>query len=327
MCVYNAAEFLQQSIESILEQTFTDFELLIWDDGSSDNSFEIISSYQDPRIRVFRNSRNRGIAYSCNNLIRESKGEYLSRHDSDDISLPGRFQKQMDFFEKHPKTKVCGTNVTVFGDKRLKKFYPLRDEEIRAYMILNDPFCTSTVIFKKPEIPVYFNESLVVSEDYSFFFELSKFTKMANLAEHLLNYRWHPKNITRLRKQLMVDSTNQIRSEILNHSLDYQIEEPETSVLNLAFENKLKSTADLNILEAFILKLIKRNQEVKYYHQTTLQNLFFHHWFTNCFKLKEINVPGKIKIFFTSELFKISSLLHFISRRNFRSFTNILFNK
>ncbi len=140
MCVYNAAEFLPQSIESILEQTFTDFELLIWDDGSTDNSFEIISSYQDSRIRIFRSPQNRGIAYTCNNLIRESKGEYLGRHDSDDISLPGRFQKQMEYFEKHPEISLCGTNVNIFGDKRQKKYYPLHDEEIRAYMLLNDPF-------------------------------------------------------------------------------------------------------------------------------------------------------------------------------------------
>lgn len=325
MCVYNAAEFLRQSIESILGQTFTDFELLIGDDGSTDNSFEIISSYKDDRIRIFRNPRNRGIAYTCNNLIRESKGEYLGRHDSDDISLPGRFQKQMDFFKKHPEIKVCGTNVTVFGDKRQKKFHPLHDEEIRAYMILNDPFCTSSVIFKKPDRPIYFEESLLVSEDYAFFYELSKYSRMANLPDHLLKYRWHPNNITQLRKEIMVESANQIRTEIINHTLNYQIEEFENRALNLAFDDKLKSSDDLKILEALFLKLIKRNREIKYYNQKVLQNLFFHHWFTNCFRLKGINPIGKTKIFLYSELFKISSLIHFFSWRNFRSFTNILF--
>lgn len=325
MCVYNAAEFLQQSIESILVQTFTDFELLIWDDGSSDNSFEIISSYQDPRIRVFRNSHNKGIAYTCNNLIRESKGEYLSRHDSDDISLPGRFQKQMDFLQKYPEISLCGTNVTVFGDKRQKKFYPLRDEEIRAYMILNDPFCTSTVIFKRPEIPVYFDESLVVSEDYSFFFELSKFTKMANLADHLLNYRWHPKNITQLRKDILADSANQVRATIINQSICYQLEENEYRVMNIISDRSPISLEDLEMLEALFLKLIKKNQEVKYYCPRTLQNLFFHQWFTNCFRLHEISLTGKINVLLSSELFKLSGLIHFISWRNFRSFTNIIF--
>lgn len=325
MCVYNAGEFLRQSIESILKQTFTDFELLIGDDGSTDNSFEIISSYKDPRIKIFRNPENKGIVYTCNNLIRESKGEYLGRHDSDDISLPWRFQKQMDFFEKNPKISVCGTNVTVFGDKRQKKYYPLRDEEIRAYMIINDPFCTSSVIFKKPASLIFFNELLELSEDYDLFFELSKFSKMANLSAHLLKYRWHSNNISQLRKDILVRSANQIRSEILNLTLSYQIKEHETRVLNLVFDFKLKSTVDLKILEALFLKLIKRNLEVKYYSQRTLQNLFFHQWLTNCLRLRDISIIRRIKICLSSQLFNHRNLINFISWRNFRSFTNVLF--
>jgi len=326
MCVYNAAEFLQQSIESILNQTFTDFELLIGEDGSTDNSFEIISSYKDPRIRIFRNPQNKGIGYTCNKLIRESKGEYLGRHDSDDISVPTRFQRQMDFFEKHPEITLCGTNVTVFGDKKQKKFYPLKDAEIRAYMILNDPFCTSTVIFKKPATPVYFNESLVVSEDYAFFFELSKCSKMANLPDHLLNYRWHPNNITQLRKDILADSANQVRATIISQSLDYQLEKNENRVMNLISDRRPISLADLKMLEALFLKLINKNREIKYYDQRSLQNLFFHQWLTNCFRMNDSNESGRrIKICVTSELFNFTKLLNFISWRNFRSFTNALF--
>ena len=325
MCVYNAAEFLRQSIDSVLNQTFTDFELLIGEDGSTDNSFEIISGYKDPRIRIFRNPQNKGIGYSCNQLIRESRGEYLGRHDSDDISLPTRLQRQMDFFEKHPEIGICGTNITVFGDRSQKKFYPQNDEEIRAYLILNDPFCTSTVLFKKPETPIYFNESLVVSEDYAFFFELSKVSKMANLPENLLNYRWHPNNITQLRKDIKADSANQVRATIISQTLSYQLEEHENRLMNLVSDRTPLTQIELELLEALLIKLIHKNHEVKYYSSQALQNLIFHQWLTNCLRLRNTSITQKIRIDLSSELFKLSSLVHLISWRNFRSFTHTLF--
>ena len=325
MCVYNAAEFLRQSIDSVLNQTFTDFELLIGEDGSTDDSFKIISEYEDPRIRIFRNSQNRGIVYTCNQLIRESRGEYLGRHDSDDISRPQRFQKQMDFFEKHPDITVCGTNVKVFGEKKQTKFYPQSNEEIKAYMILNNPFCTSTVIFKKPENDLFFRNSLEPSEDYGFFFELSKFCQIANLSEHLLNYRWHANNVSTQRKDKMAETADQIRLEILSQTLNYQIKEREVLVLNQISDRNATSPEDLMIFEALAIKLLKKNEEVKYYNQRTIQNLFFHQWLTNCLRIKDTTITKRIKTCVTSELFNQRSLINFISWRNFRSFSNALF--
>jgi hypothetical protein len=150
---------------------------------------------------------------------------------------------------------------------------------------------------------------------------------MANLADHLLNYRWHPKNITQLRKDILADSANHVRASIINHSFSYQLEENENKVMNLISDRRPISLEDIKMLEGLFLKLINKNREIKYYNQQTLQNLFFHHWLSNCFRMKEISLIGKIKIFLSSELFKISSLIQFISWRNFRSFSSILLNQ
>ena len=103
MPAYNAEEFLEESISSILNQTYSDFELLIGDDGSTDRTMEIIQSFCDDRIIVMRNEKNLGIPCTLNRLIKASKGEYIARQDSDDISLPKRLEKQVDFLDKNPE--------------------------------------------------------------------------------------------------------------------------------------------------------------------------------------------------------------------------------
>lgn len=118
MPVYNAEEFLKESIHSILDQTFSDFELLIGDDGSTDRSLEIIRSFNDNRLILIRNDRNQGIANTLNRLIDASRGEFIARQDSDDLSLQKRLGKQVEFLEKNPEIGLCGTQITWFGSKK-----------------------------------------------------------------------------------------------------------------------------------------------------------------------------------------------------------------
>ncbi|HXK49687.1 MAG TPA: glycosyltransferase family 2 protein, partial [Clostridiales bacterium] len=108
MSVYNSEQYLQESIDSILDQTFNDFEFIITDDCSTDGSFEIIKSYAmlDKRIKYFRNSENIGLTKSLNLMLDIAKGKYIARMDSDDISMPDRFSKQFDFMENNPEIGV-----------------------------------------------------------------------------------------------------------------------------------------------------------------------------------------------------------------------------
>ena len=117
MPVYNTREeWLHEAIESILNQTFTDFEFLILDDGSTNNAADVIKSYSDKRIKYIY-KENSGISDTLNLGISKAKGEYIARMDSDDISLPERFAKQIEYMDAHPEVGVLGTSIQVFGNK------------------------------------------------------------------------------------------------------------------------------------------------------------------------------------------------------------------
>lgn len=123
MPVFNASQFLKQAIDSIVVQSFFDWELIVINDGSTDNSEDIIASYTDSRIKYHKNESNIGLIASLNKGISFCTGEYIARMDGDDISMPNRLKKQLDFMDKHPHYAMCGGQADVIdnnGDKKVK---------------------------------------------------------------------------------------------------------------------------------------------------------------------------------------------------------------
>jgi glycosyltransferase involved in cell wall biosynthesis len=134
MPVYNGEKYLREAIDSIFNQTFTDFEFLIVDDGSTDNSVEIINSYQNSRINLVKNDKNEGLVYTLNRGLSLAKGEYIARMDCDDISLPERLKKQIDFLDSNSEIAVVGTWIKVINEKEEPQTtwqYPLKPLEIQ----------------------------------------------------------------------------------------------------------------------------------------------------------------------------------------------------
>ena len=149
MSVYNAEKFICKTMDSIFNQNFGDFEFLIVDDCSNDKSYEIISSYNDGRIKVFKNKINQGYIHSLNQLITHSRGKYIARQDHDDISLPNRLALQFRYMENNLDVGVCGTNAKYFGKKRWHTSLPLNDSDIRTTMIFRNPFIHSSVMIRR----------------------------------------------------------------------------------------------------------------------------------------------------------------------------------
>lgn len=145
MSVYNGEKYLAEAIESILNQTYKNFELIIINDGSKDNSVEIIKNYmkQDNRI-VLIDRENKGLPYSLNEGISVAKGEYIARMDADDISLPTRFEKQVDYMQKN-ELDVCGSYIKLFGDNRKEQVIknPITNEDIRFSLLFFFMSCSS----------------------------------------------------------------------------------------------------------------------------------------------------------------------------------------
>jgi glycosyltransferase involved in cell wall biosynthesis len=204
MPVYNSAKYLPVAIESILNQTYKNFEFIIIDDGSTDASLKMIKDYarKDRCIRVKQNSSNLGICRTLNYGISLAKGRYIARMDGDDWSYPERLSKQVAFMKKHPDVVICGGGVEV-SDEKLKlikvRSYPLSDRTARKNILKINPFAHPVTMYKR-EIFLkagWYNERLFTVEDYDLYFRLGDFGKFANLPDTLLKLRISDNSISR----------------------------------------------------------------------------------------------------------------------------------
>lgn len=192
---YNAELYLKEAIDSILTQTFIDFELIILNDGSTDQTENIILSYDDSRIVYIKNEQNLGLIGTLNKGMALAKGKYIARMDADDICFPERFEKQVAFLESNKEYIICGTSAYRFHDDIIdrKAFnVPLNDENIRVRLLFNSGFIHPSVMFLAEVVRAHhivFNEAYKYAEDYFFWMDLLKYGKGFNLKEKLLYYR------------------------------------------------------------------------------------------------------------------------------------------
>lgn len=208
MPAYNAEKYIAEAIESILEQTFKDFELIISDDTSSDKTWEIIKKYKqkDRRIVATRNKKNRYIAENRNLLIKSAKGKYIAWQDADDISVSNRIQKQFEFMEKNPRVGIVGGYLEFFGESGVKSIrkYAETDKELRKNIFRFSPVAQPTAMIRKKcfdELGLY-NPKYPPAEDIDMSFRIGSKYFFANIPQITLRYRDHQKSATykKLRK-------------------------------------------------------------------------------------------------------------------------------
>lgn len=221
IAVYNGTEFLQQAIDSVLQQSFTNFELIVVDDGSTDQTGEILRGNTDSRLRVIRNERNTGIAFSRNRGLAMARAPYLACMDADDLSSVERFSRQVAFLNDHPEIALVGSYVKIIdGNGRVGATLEVpTDPGTIASMILrvNCLAHTSVMARKSCILDVGgYDETMACALDYDLWLRMAERYKLANLPECLVNYRIHPGQIslTRLKKQR--ELANESRRRALN---------------------------------------------------------------------------------------------------------------
>ncbi|MDW8202197.1 MAG: glycosyltransferase, partial [Cyanobacteriota bacterium SKYGB_h_bin112] len=198
MAVYNAARHLPAAIDSILAQTFTDFEFLIIDDGSTDRSLKILETYaqRDHRIRV-TSRENRGIAKTRNELLYQSRGEFIAVMDADDITVPERFALQVEFLRAHPEVVCLGGNYDMIDDRDNLLYVvtlPTQDADIQDCLLTGSAAIShpSAMIRRSALLQVGgYDESLKAAIDLDLWLRLGEVGKLANLDTMLLRYRVH----------------------------------------------------------------------------------------------------------------------------------------
>jgi len=202
MPAYNAEKYIPEAIESILNQTFADFEFIIIDDCSTDKTWEIIQEYaqKDQRIVPIRNEKNLGITGNRNLLVSLAKGKYIVWQDADDISMPRRIERQFDLMEKNEEVGICGGWLQFFnesGNTSVRK-YKEKDRDVRKTIFKFSPVSQPSCMIRKgvfSEIGFY-DTHYLTSEDLDMSFRIGKKHKFANLQEVVIKYRENHKGAT-----------------------------------------------------------------------------------------------------------------------------------
>jgi glycosyltransferase involved in cell wall biosynthesis len=280
MPVYNAEQYLKSAIDSILNQTFQDFEFLIIDDGSTDTSQAIISSYTDPRIRSIHEQKNRGIAAALNKGFDLAQGEYIARMDSDDISLPHRLETQVRFMDSHSEVGVSGTWI-----KKKKNWFsvtermPTDHEHIAALLLFVNPLRHPTIMLRTSVIrsqALYYSDQFPHAEDYELWTRMISLSRFAIIPKPLLLYRIHHDQITQSDKHVHESIRAIHRRELESWGLHPLPQELDVHQGGVDSENSYKIL--MNNTEQWFLKLISYNTQVRKYNPQALMWAVHYQW-------------------------------------------------
>jgi len=283
MLSYNAELYLKEAISSILLQDFNDYEFIIIDDCSTDNSLEIIKSFKDLRIKIHQNKTNQGIVYNRNRGIKLSSGKYIGMLDSDDIALPGKFRKQIEFLEKNPDFGMIGSWALLIDNngKLLKNNWKLsaRPEKIPSIMFFKNYFVQSAVVFRREVLPDYlYKTGYEIVEDYKLWMDIIKKSKAWNLPEYLVKYRIHGNNMTISGENIVKENLVAVYNELFKE-LGIEPTEEELKIHHIIREGLL--IRDFNTFKNaknWLIKLLYYNSIKKIYDRKAFAEMLLNRW-------------------------------------------------
>lgn len=288
MPVYNGERFLAESIESILSQTFSDWELVIVNDGSTDKSAEICKSYSDKRIKYFANPENKGLIYTRSLAISKATSEFVAFLDSDDMALPDRLKEQVSFLENNPEYGFCGTwGISIDEDGEcLKKInLPVDDQEIKTGLLYSNTFIQSSVMIRKSILTdEAYSRDFPVAEDYDLWCRLSRRYKSCNIPKHLTKYRWHNTNISLAKAELMNDLIVSIFTSQLIRIDIHPTQEELRIHMGIRDKNAFRNSERIFFkeLRLWLLKLISANDRCSEYDKVTFNAMACFRWIFAC---------------------------------------------
>lgn len=311
--VYNCEEFIFETVASILNQTYKDFELIIVDDFSSDNTVSVIEKFKDFRIKLIKKEKNTGYTDSLNYAISIAKGEYIARMDGDDVCVSTRFEKQVAFLENNPDVVLCGTAIKFIGLDNGVKIYPLSHDSIKIKLCFGTPFCHPSVMGKKQVfLQAPYDKKFEPAEDIHLWSRIVNVGKVVNLDEVLLHYRAHSNQVSVSNREIQKQNSFFVRMEYLkNFALKDKFSDEELKIIFI--HDKIHSLQECEIVIKFFKYLESKN------------------FLINEFDVKEFNLMidniklNMLKSFFNLKtFFRFDSLLFFIKHSNFTDAIKIL---
>lgn len=280
--LYNAKSYIGLTMESILNQTYQDFEILIIDDCSSDGSLKEVERMADKRVRILRNEKNMGIAYSRNRGLEEASGEYIALLDHDDLSPEYRLEHEVDFLDSHPDIMVVGgheRDIDQDGRDLNKQWNTYRNPKyIKAYMMFSNAVPNGAAMFRKSFVDRYhirYEENMYGAEDYGFWSECALHGNIANLDEVMLYWRVGHGNVTEEVWRNKWEKKREVLRKIKARTLEktgFRFEEEEIDFLCQVFmeegirdtgEGRLHSSEEIKRLYSLLQKLACQARELE----------------------------------------------------------------
>ncbi len=288
MPVYDAEAFVAAAIDSILGQTFRDFELLILDDGSTDRSVEIIRARDDSRIRLICNERRMELIRTLNRGVELARGKYIARMDADDISMPERLARQVAFLEADPDVGACGTWLVTMGDREGEVWrYPESAGDIRCRLLFDAALAHPTVCMRRDAFlrhGLRFDDAYPQAEDYQLWKRASAHFPLANLSEVLLRYRVHPASLSQRCREEQEATVRRIHAESL-HALGIDPSNAELFVHRWVATRRPDGEAlRLSDVGAWLEKLLRANADRGVYPRADFERLLGELWLANAYR-------------------------------------------
>ncbi len=283
---FNAEKHLKEAIDSMLSQTYTNFECIIINDGSSDATEQIILAYNDPRIRYIKNEKNIGLIATLNKGIELSTGEFIIRMDADDISLPSRIEKQVAFMQSNSDVGAAGSWYYNFSDKGVSKHKTSNNTAtLQSILFFNSCLCHPSVIIRKQILTTHnitYNLLYKHAEDYDFWIQISKVSKLSNVQEYLLKYRTHVGQATNQFNQIQKENAAIIREKYLIAS-GFTHTEDEFAAHQLISNNSLLTKKEqLAQIERWLSHLIAQNNKSKKIECGSFNSVLGKAWYDSC---------------------------------------------
>ncbi|MFZ5437830.1 MAG: glycosyltransferase family 2 protein [Patescibacteria group bacterium] len=281
MPVYNSEKYLSEAIESILDQTFENFEFIIVDDGSTDNSLKIINQYQDSRIKVIKHKINKGLIYSLNEGFKEASGKYIARMDADDISVKTRFVKQVKFLEKNKDIAILGSWIKNFGNKNYVWETITNPNLIRARMLFESCLAHPSVIIRKKDLVtnnLSYDPKYKYAEDFALWVKSAEKIKITNYPEILLHYRTHSEQTPIKSGHEQQESSWKIRKYQL-HKLGIKPNKEYKNIhQKLSSWSKDVSFKEFAEIATWLRLILLQNLKTKYFEQKSLTKIIGERW-------------------------------------------------
>ena len=278
MTAYNAENYVKEAIQSILEQTYSDFEFVIINDGSTDKTLEIIQSFDDKRIRII-NEGKFGYYKAKRRLIEEAKGKYIAIMDADDISDKNRFEAEVDFLDKNSSFGLVGTNA-IWIDKDNKPFgegfnFGYSPEELKCRLLFHNCFVHTSVLIRKYILDAnHLNYKELAGEDFDMWIQIAKHSKIYNIPKPMLRYRIHQGNMIHSNWYKLDDGLFNIIKEQLFYYFQSKITnddvEAHYSLINF---NRMNQLDELPNVYEWLKKIINLNNEFKVYNPIALKKV------------------------------------------------------